>query len=587
MTDSLEKLNISKEFHPFLDNLSEAAEVEDRIPFIGREREIEAVMETLLRKLKNNLLLIGNPGVGKTALITEVASRIKKEKTPPILRNKIILELSMNAFIYSRDSIESLIKGFERLFSEIKQNRDKIILFLDEMQMQSIVAFNKKNQYNQIQNLLKSYITSRELNIIAATTPGNYYKFIKSDEALSLKFSPILVNEPNENEMLKILYGVKPYFEKYYSLKIPENLFEKIYSLSKSFIPHRAFPHKAIDLLDISCSKASLKKEIELNPDYFYQSVSSVSKLPYEVVKKDPQEYCKGILDFLKKNVVNQRNALEETARIIKLSRLSRLEDHVINTKPEGIFLFLGPTGVGKSYVSSKIAAYLFGMDSKLRVIDLIDYKNPDDIRKLIGDDKSNPGVLIQEVENHPFSVILFENIENVHSSVLYFLGKVLNKGEIIDAFGKKHYLSNIIFILSLTSIGETRKGSHIGFVKGNRISNEIIVPLKIMNMLDWVDEIIEFSPLTKDHLRLIATQRIDELKYEMNKKYNVAIDINRNVVDVISYRALQSGSYAHSVVDIIGKELKTKILDFITKNNKKIKLEVGIKSHKIKIKVK
>jgi len=586
MTDSLEKLNISKSFYPFLDNLSKAAEIEDRIPFIGREREIEAVMETLLRKLKNNLLLIGNPGVGKTALITEVASRIKKEKTPPILRNKIILELSMNTFIYSRDSIESLIKDFEMLFSEIKQNRDKIILFLDEMQMQSIVAFNKKNQYNQIQNLLKSYITSRELNIIAATTPENYYKFIKGDEALSLKFSPILLNEPNEKEMLKILYGVKPYFEKYYSLKIPENLFEKIYSLSKSFIPHRAFPHKAIDLLDISCSKASLKKEIELNPDYLYQSVSSISKLPYEIVKRDPQEHCRGILDFLKKNVVNQRNALEETARIIKLSRLSRLEDNVINTKPEGIFLFLGPTGVGKSYVSSKIAAYLFGMDSKLRVIDLIDYKNPDDIKKLIVDDKSNPGVLIQEVENHPFSVILFENIENVHSSILYFLGKVLNKGEIIDAFGKKHYLSNIIFILSLTSIGETRKESHIGFVKGNRISNEVIVPLKIMNMLDWVDEIIEFSPLTKDHLRLIATQRIDELKYEMSKKYNIALHINKDVGEVISHKALQSGSYAYSVVDIIGKEIKTKILDFVDKDNKGIKLKVGIKSNKIKIKI-
>ncbi len=584
MIDGLEKLNISKSFYPFLDNLSKAAEIEDRIPFVGREREIEAVMETLLRKLKNNLLLIGNPGVGKTALITEVASRIKKEKTPPILRNKIILELSMNTFIYSRDSIESLIKDFEMLFSEIKQNRDKIILFLDEMQMQSIVAFNKKNQYNQIQNLLKSYITSRELNIIAATTPENYYKFIKGDEALSLNFSPILLNEPDEKEMLKILYGVKPYFEKYYSLKIEEVLFEKIYSLSKSFIPHRAFPHKAIDLLDISCSKASLKKEIELNPYYLYQSASTISKLPYKIVKKDPQGYCKGVLDFLRKNVVNQRDALEETARIIKISRLSRLEDHVINTKPEGVFLFLGPTGVGKSYVSSKIAAYLFGMDSKLRVIDLIDYKNPDDIKKLIGDDKSNPGVLIQEIENHPFSVILFENIKDVHSSILYFLGKVLSKGEIIDMFGKKHYLSNIIFILSLTSIGETRKESYIGFVKGNRISNEIIVPLKIMNMLGWVDEIIEFSPLTEDHLRLIAIQRIDELKYEMNKKYNIVLHINKNVGEVISHRALQSGSYAHSVVDIIGKEIKTKILDFVDKDNKEIKLEVGIKSNKIKI---
>jgi len=492
----------------------------------------------------------------------------------------------MNTFVYSRDSIESLIKDFERLFSEIKQNRDKIILFLDEMQMQSIVAFNKKNQYNQIQNFLKSYITSRELNIIAATTYENYYKFIKSDEAFSLNFSPILVNEPDEKEMLKILLGVKPYFEKYYSLKIPENLFEKIYSLSKSFIPHRAFPHKAIDLLDISCSKASLKKETELSPDYFYQSVSSISKLPYEVVKKDPQEHCKGILDFLKKNVVNQRNALEETARIIKLSRLSRPEDHVINTKPEGIFLFLGPTGVGKSYVSSKIAAYLFGMDSKLRVIDLVDYKKPDDIKKLIGDDKSNPGVLIQEVENHPFSVILFENIENVHSSILYFLGKVLNKGEIIDAFGKKHYLSSIIFILSLTSIGETRKESHIGFVKGNRISKEVIVPLKIMNMLDWVDEIIEFSPLTKDHLRLIAIQRINWLKFEMNKKFNIVLYIDKNVTEVISHKALHTGSYAHSVVDIIGRDIKTKVLDFVAKDNQEVKLEIGIKSHRIKIKV-
>jgi ATP-dependent Clp protease ATP-binding subunit ClpA len=493
----------------------------------------------------------------------------------------------MNAFIYSRDSIESLIKDFERLFSEIKQNRDKIILFLDEMQMQSIVAFNKENQYNQIQNFLKSCISKGELNIIAATTPENYYKFIKSDEVLSLSFSPILVNEPDEKEMLEILYGVKPYFEKHYSLKIPENLFEKIYSLSKNFVPHRAFPHKAIDLLDISCSKAFLKKEMELSPKYFYQSISTISKLPYEVVKRDPQEYCRGILDYLKKNVVNQKNALEEVARIIKLSRLSRLEDNIINTKPEGIFLFLGPTGVGKSYVASKIATYLFGINSKLRVINFIDYKNPEDINKLISDDKLNPGILIQEIENHPFSVVLFENIENVHSSILYFLGKVLSKGEIIDTFGKRHYLSNIIFILSLTSIGEKREESHIGFVKGNRISNEIIVPLKIMNMLDWVDEIIEFSPLTENHLRLIVSQRIDKLKYEMNKKYSAAIDINKNVIDMISYKALQSGSYAHSVVDIIGRELKTRILDYITKNNKKIKLEVGVISQEIKIKVK
>lgn len=581
-TNYLDKLNISKEFHSFLDNLSEKAKNEERIPFVGRETVIEAVMETLLRKLKNNLLLIGKAGVGKTALITELASRINHGQAPRFLKGKIILELSMNTFFYSKESTKTLVKNLEQLFSEIRKNKDKIILFLNEMQMQSIAGSTKTDQSNQIQNLLKSYIANRELTMIAATSPENYYKTIKNDEILSLNFSPVHINEPERKEMLEILEGVQTYFENYYSLKIPKRMFEKIYTLSKKFIPYRSYPHKAIDLLDISCSKASLKHANTLSETYIYQSISTISKLPIEIVKLDPQEHYKEILDFLRKNVVNQREALEELSRII---RLSILETDIDQTRPACIFLFLGASGVGKSHVAAQIAQYLFGSIEKFRIIDLEDYKEPADIQKLIGNKKNPNGALIQEVENHPFSVILFENIEEAHPSVLFFLGKILNKGEVVDHLGKKHYLSNIVFVLNLTSIGEERTESHIGFVKGNKISNELIIAPKIMNVLDWVDEIIEFPPLTEVHLKQIVKKNLSRLKQEIKAKYKTDIRINDNVISAISQVSYERGSFAHSAIEIIEREIKLKLLDMITKNDRKPKYNIGIRSDRIEIK--
>ncbi len=583
MPEDLDKLNISPEFHSFLNNLSVIAEQEDRIPFIGREKEIEAVMESLLRKLKNNLLLIGKPGVGKTALITEIAARINKGQVPGFLKQKIILELSMNTFLYSRESTEILFKDFERLFSDIKKNKDKIIFFLDEMQMQSVVGTDRGDEYRQIQSLLKSYLSKRGLSIIAATTPENYFKYIKNDKLLSLSFSPVFINEPSEKEMLFILRGVKSYFEKYYSIRIRVDVFDKIYYLAQRFIPHRAFPHKAVDLLDMACSKSSLKGKDELSENFIYRSVSDISKLRLGIVKLDPDKHYRGIYDYLKKKVVNQMEALSEISRIIKLSRL---ETDINDARPEGIFLFLGATGVGKSFIAQKVAEYLFGNEKKLRIIDLKYYKKPGDIRKLIGDSRSIPGELVQEVEDHPFSVVLFENIAEAHSLVLAFLGKVLSRGYIVDPFGKKHHLSNIIFILNLTRIGEEKKGRKIGFVRSDKKSKTIVIPSKIMNVLDWVDEIIEFVPLLKDHLKEIARKKINNLIKEIRKKYNTAIEINDNVFNYIAAKALKDGSFAHSVGRIIEREIRIRLLDLISKGDKKKQVEVSMVSQKINLKV-
>jgi ATP-dependent Clp protease ATP-binding subunit ClpC len=572
MPENLNQLGISPGFHGFLENLSELAGRRDRIPFIGREKEIEAVMESLQRKLKNNLVLIGKPGVGKTALITEIASRIKSENVPRFFRKKVILELSMDTFVYSRKSVDVLLKDFETFFSEIRAQSDRIILFLDEMQLHSVVGTNRGDEFRQLQSLLKSIIANRELNIIAATTPENYFKYIKHDEILSMNFSPVFINEPDEKEMRIILAGVKTYFEKYYSIHIDESLFDRLVVLARDFIPHRAFPHKAIDLLDMSCSKSSLRGKNELKENLIYKSVSDISKLRMGIVKRNPYEHSRNMHNYLKKKVVNQTEALAEISRIIKLSRL---ETDLREARPEGIFLFLGATGVGKSFLASRIAEYLYGDENKLRPIDLQHYNKPGDIRKLIGDTGSRPGYLVQEVENHPFSVILFENIAQAHPLVLGFLGRILGQGYLIDAFGKKHFLSRINFILNLTRIGEEKTGKRIGFVKPDSRSASIMIPAKIMNVLDWVDEIIEFVPLSSDHLKTIINEKITVLKTMLENKYNARLVFDKSVLNTITAMAVKDGRFGHSVGRIIERQIRIKLLDLITGDDEKKTIQI------------
>lgn len=574
---------VSGRFRDFITDLNERAEKRDRMPFIGRDDELEAVMETLLRKLKNNLILVGKPGVGKTALITELARRINRGDVPPFLRGKVILGLSVNAFVYSKDSLDPLINDFERFFSEMKQNRERIILFLDDMQMQTFVGTHKQRQFAHFEGLLKTHIAGHELTVIAAASSEDYVRYIKSDEIFSSNFSTILLNEPDKEEMLQILCGVRDYFENYYSLEIPVPLFEDIFVLSQRYVPHRAFPDKAIDLLDMSCSKASVKKEKKLSLHHLYQSVSSISRLPIEIVQKEPKSHYLGLLDHLRQSLVNQVNALEEISRIIKISKLGMDADRV---RPEMIFLFLGPTGSGKSFVAGEIAGYLFGSKEKLRMIDLGELKKAEDVEKLVaGGNAEDPGMLVREVENHPFSVILLENIGEAHSAVLHFLGKTLKNGLIVDRSGKIHYLTNIIFVLSLTSIGEMRRGGgSIGFEKGDQSHPEIVIAPKIMAVLDWVDEIIQFAPLSREHLRQITELTVRRLTDEMKTRYNCSIRVDSQVLDWISLQAEASGRFAHAVTELVDRKIRIKAMDMIPAGDDRISLAVRMESGQIQV---
>ncbi len=582
MSPSLEQLRISPEFHPFICNLSGMAGNPGRMPFIGREKELEALMENLQRKLKKNIILVGKPGVGKTALVTALADRINRGRVPANLKDKVILELSLASFLYSRESADMLAKDFERLLAEVRRNGDRVILFFDELHGQPLGGSAQQGRGSQVQGLLKAHIAEHDLLVIAAATAEDYYKYFKGDEIMAAGFSAILLNEPEKEEMLSILCGVKKHFEKHYGLLIPDSLFESIYTLSQRFIPTRAFPDKAIEMLDIACSKAALKKARFLDCGHIHQSISTFSRLPIEIVRLDTQAHARGMLAFLSGAAVNQSSALEEISRIIKLARL---ETRVNALRPEGIFLFLGPTGVGKSFVAAKIAEYLFGSTDKLRVIDLAGFKKAEDAEKLVrGDGGDGPGALVSEVENHPFSVILFENIEEAHSSVLYFLGKVLTRGEIVDELGKKHFLANIIFILSLTGIGEAKKGSAIGFVKVDPRSGELIISPKIMNVLDWVDEIIQFTPLSQEHLRKIADIQLRALILDLQARYRCRIGVDDEVLRLVAAGAERSGRYAYAVSEFIEREIRQPAVDLVTRTDTDLSLRVTLDKKRVRI---
>jgi len=582
MSNGFEELKISSRFHTFMENLSEQAAVAGRIPFIGRDEELEAVMETLLRKLKSNLLIVGKPGVGKTALITELASRINSGNVHSSLKGKVIIELSMNRFFFSGKSDSNQVKEFEDLFAELIKHRDRVILFLNEVEIESITGKIKEEHSIGIRDLLKSYFISRELKLIAATTPDYYYRSMKSDDFMSMNFSIVSLEEPDRKEVLGIFEGISGYFENYYSLKIRNDLFDKIYELSYRFIPQRYFPGKGVELLDASCSKALVKGEKQLKEEHVYKSIADITKLPPDIIKMDPVKHASEMFSYLKAKVVNQSPVLEEIVRIIKLSRYEKDKGR---QKAEGIFLFLGPPGVGKSYVAREIAKYLFGSEDKLRVIDLSEYKKAEDSSELIVGKDGGMGELIKEFELHPFSVILFENIDRTHKATLSFLKEMLSKSEVLDHKGKKYCVSNKIFIFSLTKIGDEVFQNQIGFVKGNKTLNRLVIPPKIVDILDWVDEVIEFSPLRKESLKKIAINEMKNIAEEIDKRFGRELIFDKKISKILSAEVEERGGSAHMIVEFVERQIRLKVIDYTTENNSKSgKLYIKFKDNKIEI---
>ena len=494
-------------------------------PVIGRDSEIQRIIEILSRRTKNNPVLIGEPGVGKTAVVEGLAQMIMEGKVPEILKNKRVVTLDMSSMIagakYRGDFEDRLKKSLQ----EIKKDGN-VILFIDEMH--TIIGAGAAEGAMDAANILKPLLSRGEVQIIGATTLNEYRKYIEKDSALERRFQSVLIDEPTTEDTVKILKGLKDKYEAHHKVKISEEAIKEAVTLSERYITDRFLPDKAIDLIDEACSKVKLRtvtmppnisklekeleklsqekeeaimsqsfekaakvrdKEKELKDKIFQEKekwnkkeknkeakissqdiadvVSNWTKIPVQKLTETETEKLKNLDKTLKERVIGQDEAVEALARAIKRARVGLKDEK----RPIGSFMLLGPTGVGKTELTKALAQNLFGNENAMIRLDMSEYMEPHSVSKLIGSPPGyvgydDGGQLTEQVRRKPYSIVLFDEIEKAHPDVFNMLLQILEDGRLTDSNGRTvNFKNTVIIMTSNAGARNITESKSIGFV--------------------------------------------------------------------------------------------------------------------------
>lgn len=512
-------------------------------PFVGREREITAVLETLCRKLKNNPLLIGKPGVGKTALVIAVASRLCGGNVPQRLRGKRVLEVSRLRLLADAKFTGETEERLKKLLEEVRRAGD-VILFFDEIH--TLLNTGGAGGTGDIANLLKSSLSKGEITCIGATTLAEYYKYIARDEALARRFSTITIEEPSREETGRILLEARSAFESYHSVNIDEEIIEMIVEMAERYLQSRSFPDKAFDLLDKAAAKATLAGHDRLTRECVTETLAETTGLPLEMMDEDPAERLDRLEDFLNSAVPGQQRAARDVARVVRIAKLG-LE--IRPEQPDGAFLFVGPEGVGKHEMAMALAKFLYGSTRKMIEFDMSQFTEAWSISRLIGAEPGyvgygdRSGLLSKAAEDNPHSVLYFRNIDLAHVIVQQFLGEAFEQGRFTDATGARISLSNTTVVISLSQMGETSKHTHMGFVhevesEERRLTGDLrrTGSLRLRergsgfgiseSIAATIDEVIEFQVLDRAATEQIISERLGELGARLKAAQPVVISM-------------------------------------------------------------
>lgn len=609
---------------------------------VGRDKEISRVIHILSRRQKNNPCLIGEPGVGKTAIAEGIAQRIVAGDVPFHIKDKELYLLDLTALVAGtqfRGQFESRCKG---LVEEVKE-QGNVILFIDEVH--TLVGTGDNEGTMNAANILKPSLSRGEIQVIGATTFKEYRKYIEKDSALERRFQPVTVSEPTVEDTITVLKGIKQYYENFHRVKISDDMLRECAVFSERYINDRFLPDKAIDLLDEACACTSirtpeieefdalneeLKKHEKLVEDYEQKSdpdyeiiakekgeilriqnrlkeveetlknvqvteedISKVIELwtgiPANKIAQTEYDKIKHLKEALSKRVIGQDEAVDKVAKAIKRTRVQ-----LSKRRRPASFIFVGPTGVGKTELVKVLGEELFDATEPLIRVDMTEYMEKHSVSKLIGSPPGyvgfdEAGQLTEKVRRRPYSVVLFDEIEKAHPDVMNILLQILDEGRINDSQGRSVSFENTVIVMT-SNAGSTDRDTGVGF---NKTDSDIAKDKAMKALRDFlrpeflgrIDEIVVFNPLTEENFAGIAGLMLDEMKSPLEEKH-ISLRYTDEALKAIAHKAYGQKLGARDIRRVIRNEVEDKIAELLIDKGEGAVSAVAISADNGEIKV-
>lgn len=628
-------------------------------PVVGRENEIGRIIQILSRRTKNNPCLIGEPGVGKTAIVEAIAWRICEGTVPKTMAGKRIFSLDLSGAVAGSKYRGEFEERLKNIIDEV-QNSGNIILFIDEIH--TIVGAGGAEGSMDASNILKPSLTKGNLQVIGATTISEFRKYFEKDAALERRFQPVTVEEPTEEQAVEILKGLKSAYEDFHNVTISDEAIRAAVKLSSRYINDRNLPDKAIDLIDEACSKMRIRevpkpksvkdKEIdvaELNLELEmcvrhadFKSATEIKKqldkaqnklnkaiakwegteeefrpiitensieevvamwtgIPVTRLEKNEQKRLLDLEKVLHKRMIGQEEAVSAVAKAVRRGRVGLKNPN----RPIGSFLFLGPTGVGKTELSKTLAEAVFGTEDSIIRVDMSEYMEKHSVSKLIGSPPGyvgfeDGGQLSDKVRQNPYSVVLFDEIEKAHPDVFNVLLQVLDDGHITDSKGRKVSFKNTIIIMT-SNAGANRivDPKHLGFSQGDtekadyeKMKANVMEEVKLMfrpEFLNRIDDIIVFHTLSESEVKSIVSLMLKNLAKQVKEQMDIALSFTSSLKTYLAKESYDKKFGARPLRRMIQNKVEDMLAEEVLAEKVKAgdKVTVGYKSNKVAFKVK